>query len=434
MRPSDNSALGAFLLLTMLFLGIEALGFGTAMMRLQLTTPIGDYRVVHVVLLIVLIVSFLDARRVSSERQNPLFMPMLALYLLIGVRVFVDYVVVLLFQTYPLSELLGNALGLFPYLYLLPMVFLMRRRQSAAYFVRGILLLGFVVGALVMYQYMMGAAFVASKWVVYETGRIRMIQPGIHLTAWSGYTMLAMSLGSRRGTLFLGLSASVLLAMFMLQLHRSALVALAVGTLLVFLSKMSRRRDAIMRMLVTALVLSSVAAGLVFGVKPLQTALSLEIASIADEVAYWTGSLAFRFLLVQNAWDHVVDRNVLLGRGFHWIPFQDFEVFRLTGVTLGPTSDSAVANILLVFGVPGLVIYAVVFSAVFLSGVRLLRRGLSVRWDAVVTGILAFNATAVILLWFSDPIMGSPDTWILVASWGLLWVALNLRRKGEIGG
>jgi len=428
----------ALLPLVTLLIGVNGLGFITRPEQLQIRTPIGDFSWINILIVCSVGLSLLVAlHRGLPARRNSLFMAVAALYSLIALRVFVDYVTILWFSTYEIEALLRNVLTLFPYLYFLPIVFLIKNERSAHYFLSGVLVLGFLVAVLVVVQYVTGSSITATRFVTYEYGRIRMIQPGIQLAGWAGFITIAMAIGAakRRSKALLGLGACVLLAAFGLQLHRSALVALGIGTVFTIVSKVVRRRFSLKGIVLFAVLLSMVLGGAIVAVRPLRLALGIEVSSMMSDVSNPSGSLAFRFLLLQNAWrSSIAENSVLMGRGFHWMPFEDFETYLKTGVVSGPQRDNAIANIVYVFGLVGLVVYVFVFFTVFRCGARSLRVGLDEHWDAVVTGTLAFNVTTLVLLFFSDPIMGTPDTYVLVASWALLSVVLDLRGKGELEG
>jgi hypothetical protein len=135
------------------------------------------------------------------------------------------------------------------------------------------------------------------------------------------------------------------------------------------------------------------------------------------------GTFYNRILILQNKWETVRAENIMLGIGFDSaVPISSSTPTNYM-VNMHPRAlvvDSSLPNILLLFGLSGVVIFIWILASFFRVSFRLLQN-LPLSWDrGVILGIIAFNIQIVLVSFFGDRYTNVFSVSILAASWAIV--------------
>lgn len=181
------------------------------------------------------------------------------------------------------------------------------------------------------------------------------------LLLWSRYLV--------QGGLITLAASMVCLFATVIQLHRSTIIA--VVAVLVFLlvqtlrlrgfSQTNRKRT-----------LAGIAASILitagyYGFFRLPTT-SEFLMSAVDELLSSSGNAGHRTLIITNSFNYVFSETLGLGLGLDWKRVEDLEHYLYAAFVAGPTFDSSYANVIIVFGVPGVLLFVWMLFNLFLIG------------------------------------------------------------------
>jgi hypothetical protein len=257
------------------------------------------------------------------------------------------------------GELFRNLLQLKFFLLLYLFAYLISRRNGFEIALQAMAIYALVtaVSILLIITFDLQTAVAVAKTSPTDVTRLfRMTFPGALLVAMGW--LLYFSKFLTRGGISTGIASLVCLAATISQLHRSTLASIAVTILVlaywVFTSAKvttSKRRwvlGGVFGILVIGAILTfSSSAGL---------ALDYVKASL-EEVTNVSGNSGLRANIVRNSWIYIFSDAFGLGLGLDWDRSDDLATLVETAFTAGPTFDSSYANVIIVFGLPGVGLY-----------------------------------------------------------------------------
>lgn len=156
------------------------------------------------------------------------------------------------------------------------------------------------------------------------------------------------------------ISASLFcLAATVLQMHRSTLVAVCV-TIIVFACWfiVTRRITTSARKVLVIGSIGVVATAMIYY---LSSGSGLGVAYLTASISEVTGLSAnsgHRLLIISNSLDYVLSNTYGLGVGFDWERIDDMAAYLKYSFVAGPTFDSTYANVVIVLGLPGILLFA----------------------------------------------------------------------------
>lgn len=410
-------------LLVALVIALDGLGFGLFQDKLSFNTPLGAFGILHLYTAALVVVSVVWGRWLIPTLSNALVLPLVLLVLLFLVELATGLVRGLM-QVPPSSaaSLIRNAVQYFQYLFFFVVVLLVRSRAQLRSLVRAIFFLGMVSGFLAIYQYISGREMAASQ-LRYWAGYQRFLLPTTELLICTYYTTLAFwMLGSGRRWI-LGAATLVPLVALAVTLHRNVLVSLSIVSSALIVYVLRRRASAMWKPVLLGLLGMGALAGL--GVR--FQVLGTRVASAVSDLTQMRGNAWHRIALITNAWRDVLSNYPILGRGFDWLPFPEYETYLRTAIVYSPTNDSGIASVLMVFGLAGLLLLVFVFWRIFRGGSQCLRLARTPFEQALIIGILAFQADTLVRSPFTDVFSGQPGTAVLACSWGILYILFTMQ-------
>lgn len=108
--------------------------------------------------------------------------------------------------------------------------------------------------------------------------------------------------------------------------------------------------------------------------------------------------------------------NMFLGKGFSIT-----EVYNETkDVGINITGDNGIANILIVYGVFGIVIYSLIFLTTIIKAFILQRKIQNTKFKIILIGIIAFQIQIISVSYISDSFFYAPGIITMVTSWALI--------------
>jgi len=219
----------------------------------------------------------------------------------------------------------------------------------------------------------------------------------------------------------------VCLSATLIQLHRSVILGVVLVAILMA-AGFIRRPKSLLRYQTITYTVFTILVGLfgIFYALPKLPVIQTYFSSSAAQVA--SASSSFRMQLLENSVEYMITKTFGLGVGMHGVPVEDFGRYIETAFNAGPTFDSTYANIVIVYGVPGIAVFSVAFFGVYrLAQLLSSFRGI---FNRVYGMFLSLFAAYIAVLGFGS------DWLFLHSSTAVVFFAVIFaffRVKGEVG-
>ena len=213
------------------------------------------------------------------------------------------------------------------------------------------------VSILLIIAFDLKTAVAVSKTSLTDATRLfRMTFPGALLVAMGW--LLYFSRFVSRGGIVNGIASIVCLAATISQLHRSTLASIAITILfLAYWVLTSAKATTTKRRWVLGGVFGILVIGAILYFS-FSSGLAVDyVKSSLMEVTNSSGNYNVRTNLLINSWNYVIFDTFGLGLGLDWDQYEDLATLLEKSFTAGPTFDSSFANVLIVFGLPGVGLY-----------------------------------------------------------------------------
>jgi len=358
-------------------------------------------------------------------KKLPLAKPLLALLLIILLNTIIN-----IYQGINFQYLFRGWRHVAYYLIFFILINEIKDRKSLVRFVSGLIVIAIITSIIAYLQFIFGWSFSASK-VEYmsEYGIYRTYQHGGVLVGFCFLISLSIVLSEHIKSKRMQIASWVLLCFFsgalLTSFARSAWGSMLVAIL--FISLMSGKK--VIRALVIIIpifLISSYIAN--SGIKLMSDRSLIEIIqtrsmSGIEDFLERKGTFYDRILILHNKWSTVKNENIVLGIGFDSaVPISTSEPTNYL-VNMHPRAlvvDSSLPNILLLFGLSGVVNFLWVLASFFRVSFRLLQN-LSLSWDrGVILGIIAFNIQIVLVSFFADRYTNVFSVSVLATSWAIV--------------
>jgi hypothetical protein len=181
------------------------------------------------------------------------------------------------------------------------------------------------------------------------------------LLLWSRYLV--------QGGLITLAASMVCLFATVIQLHRSTIIAVA-AVLVLLLVRTPRVRgfSQINRKCALAGIAASILITSSYYVLFRSPTTSEFLMSALDELLSSSGNAGHRMLIITNSFNYVLSETFGLGLGLDWKLVDDLEQYLFAAFVAGPSFDSSYANVIIVFGVPGVLLFIWMLFNLFLIG------------------------------------------------------------------
>lgn len=154
-------------------------------------------------------------------------------------------------------------------------------------------------------------------------------------------------------------------------------------------------------------------------------------SSTVEDVQSGSGSFTFRFELLSRKWNGIMKINPLLGNGFDFKDDPSFFDSNYNPIAI--TRDSGVANIIVVYGILGLIVFSLVFILAIRYSVKYFMRDNKDYFETVVLCVMiVFNIFTMVTMFFSDSIIYRSSVIPLYIIWGLGYSVMNNLNKKEL--
>lgn len=158
--------------------------------------------------------------------------------------------------------------------------------------------------------------------------------------------------------------------------------------------------------------------------------LMVRATSAVEDVQTGTGSFIFRFDLLERKWNGIKKINPFLGNGFDFKDDPSFFDSNYNPIAI--TRDSGVANIIVVYGLLGLIVYSLVFIISTRYSIKyFMLEGKDFFETAILCVMIVFNFFTMITIFFSDSIIYRSSVIPLYLIWGFGFSVMNNINKRE---
>lgn len=319
-----------------------------------------------VVLALSLVFPFLLKRQFFFNFKQKMGLPAAFIYLLLIIIIVQSIVLSLFSSGFSFDELISNLVKLkFIMLYFI-FVYLLSRPEGLKIAMKSILISSLISALVLFFIILTGfQSYVLRVMTSESVGReFRLILPSAMLITFGFYYMFALIRNNKNlGYFFIGL---IFFISMLLQMHRSVLISIVLVTLFAF----SKLYEVKLKSIFSLLLLFGVfylGINLVFS----QIGYSFDkifrtIIETKKEVGDTTGNFAVRFFLPLKSFGYVINNYYILGVGLKWESITDLIAYmRLDKYYATPTFDSGYNNIVVIYGILGISVYAFLFYRLF---------------------------------------------------------------------
>ena len=315
-------------------------------------------------------------------------------------------------------------------------------RKSLVRFMSGLVVIAIVTSIIAYLQFIFGWSFSASK-VEYmsEYGIYRTYQHGGVLVGFCFLVSLSIVLSGHIKSKRMQIANWILLCFFLGALitsfARSAWGSTLAAVIFILLMSGKKVISALVIIIPIFFISSYIADS---GIKLMTDRSLIEIIkrrsmSGIEDFLERKGTFYDRILILQNKWKTVKNENIVLGIGFDSaVPISSSEPTNYQ-INMHPRAlvmDSSLPNILLLFGLSGIVIFLWILASFFRVSLLLLQN-LPLSWDrGVILGTIAFNIQVVLVSFFGDRYTNVFSVSILAASWGIVVLIRRFANLNQI--
>ena len=218
------------------------------------------------------------------------------------------------------------------------------------------------------------------------THALRVTVPTASLITLSFYLYLSSYL--RTKSLFDILGLLICFLGTFIQLHRSSTASLVLVTVIFLLMEFRFNISKILLMAVGGVFVLSV----VFNAVGYSFDMLLDVFTTSRD-AISTGDDAgtsMRFGLISNGLKYVVSNYLIFGIGWDWIPITDTELYNEIQFAQTPTADNGYFNIIIVFGILGLVVFLIMLMRLFISAFKSKKCSLNEGYNIISVGVFYY--------------------------------------------
>jgi len=417
--------MGVLLLLIVFILGTEGFGFSSTTLGINISTPIGTIEIGQILLIIVLLICFIRSKRRKINIKESVLFPIIFLILFIFFQFFRNIAAGLNVQL-----ALRGIKRIYMIFYIFPLIILIKNRSQLQKFINYILLIGFISALVAIYQFLLGTSFGASKAAGIGGGFSRIYHPGAVLMAFCFFISLSHFLifGIRKKYYWMYVLIPFYLIGVIVTLHRNLIgatlftIVLIIAVELLSKGKINLLWKPIFGGIILFLILSNILQKSGFGMEQLL----LRGRSAIIEIKYFEGNYAGRWEILSDTFSRIIKESPLIGKGYQYE-----YVANILG-TYYITNDSTYSNILVLFGLIGIIVWLILMYKIAILSLRMYINTLKLSDKALYLTILVMPIFFTIIGFFSAIIIYSANLTVLITIIGILYLLIYFQKQPQI--
>ena len=403
-----------FLLLIIFTLATGTFGLFRNISWLFIHTPVGTFEIGQILLIIALLICFFKRRKRRINIKDHIILPYILLLLLILFQAFRN-----IFEGMDIQLVLRGIKSMYMLFFLLPFIILIKNKKQLNQFIKFIILIGFICALVAIFQFITGKSVGISEAREYSYGFKRIYHPGGVLMAFCFFICLSnfLHFKLRRGFIYF-IIAPILMIAILTTLHRSLIGITLMISFLLYLSYLfyNEKTHTLLKSLLLILPLLIICFYFIqksgFGLE----ALIERGNSAISDIRYNEGSFHFRMLLLVNTFNAVINKSPLFGVGFNYSP---------KGFVWNPFSltwDNMYVNLLLIFGLIGLVFLLILFINISKTSLKMYKSSMDLQDKAIYLALFSLPILCFLIGFFSQFFSSSTNLPVLISGIGILYL------------
>lgn len=358
-----------FLWFLLIFTSFEGLGLRNPSWGGLGSSSLGWYGTLQLFTLgLALFIPFLYKPKFFFNRKNNIGLPAKLIILLLPLVVIQSFIILLFSNEVTLTEILENLVKMKYVTYYFIFVYLLSRSDGIKIGINSIIAGAIVASIIVFYIALSGYSTEAIKLSTSDvSGReFRIILPSAMLITFVFFYFFSNLKVKKNLLIIIGII--LCFGATLLQMHRSVIIALILTTL--FASyKLYGIKGRNILYLITVIGIITLAISFVFKTTEYSIdKIFLSYLNTTEEIKSKTGNFGVRFYLPINSFKHAINNYLILGVGLNWETIDNFSSYvALEKYYATPTFDSAYNNIIIIYGLVGILVYTFMFKRLFSS-------------------------------------------------------------------
>lgn len=326
-------------------------------------------------LVLSLCIPFLYKPRFFFNRKNIMGLPAKLVFLLLPLIVLQSFIILLFSNEVTLTEILTNLVKMKYVVYYFIFVYLLSRPNGISIGINSMIASALIASLIVFYFVLSGHTTEAIKLSTSDiSGReFRIILPSAMLISFGFFYFFSILKLKKNFLVIIGIILTFGAAL--LQMHRSVIIALILTTVFALFKLYGIKGRNILYIIA---VIGIIAFGITIVFKTTEYSIDKIILSFfntAEEIKSKTGNFGVRFYLPINSFKHVLNNYLILGVGLNWETINNVTSYiSMDKYYATPTYDSAFNNIIVVYGLVGILVYVFLFKRLFSSLIQIINK------------------------------------------------------------
>jgi len=408
------------LLYLVFFIEIGGLGFINPHTTFAIYTSFGKFQIGLILLIVIYITIFLSNRKVLKLYRNWIYLLVLVLHILIIFQFTRGYISGVSLRT------LFYALSIQKmFFYFIPFVVVIKTETEINRFINYMLVLGILSSVIALVQFNYGFWMPSSGVRYFGYGFYRVYHPGALLIAFSILYIEAKLLLDDRNSrkFYLYVILTLLSAGLITTFHRNLFVGVVLSSsvLYFYASRISNNIKNNISLILKILFTSGtviVATYILLEYTGLGVSVIVDrFSSGVDDITNTSGTFNTRIEILMNAIDELRSISLLLGNGFN-IAYNPSSALFLT-------YDNTYANIFILYGYLGIILFSLLLISYLSTVVKLFVRTIN---NIIKISLLTTMSTMICIVissFFSANIVYSPNLSIFVVLMGIIFFYQN---------
>ncbi len=415
-----------FVLLLIIFIvGTGGFGFFSYIEGFNISTPVGTLEIGQILVIIALLICFLKRKRRRINIRGTILFPL----------IFFVYLIILQFFRGVLTGLslqlsLRGIKRIYMFLYIFPLIILIKNRTQLQKFINCILLIGLISAFVAIYQFSTGSSLGASSVSSFE-GFSRVYHPGGVLMAFCFFISLSHLLifGIQKKYNWMYIISIFYIIGIITTLHRNLIGSTVIcsAVMIIIYLFYERKIRSIWKPIFGAIIIIFALNYFLqksgFGMEQL----FLRAQTAITDIKYFEGTYAFRSELLIDTFSRIIKESPFIGVGFNY-----GSVANIFG-TYYITNDNTYNNILVMFGLIGLVIWFFLLYKIANISINKYKVIIKSPDKALYLAILTMPLFLLIVGFFSAIIIYSANLTILITLIAILYLLDYFQMHARIG-
>jgi hypothetical protein len=357
-------------------------------------SPIGWFGILQLLTILIAILYPFIYKTNYFNRKGLLGTPILLVYLLIVIIVIQSLIQSILFHVFPLEEIIRNLIKIRYVFFYFLFVSLMRTERDIKISLQVIVFssLVSVIIAFIFIIFNIDAVSIVKSTSNYAGKEFRVIMPtGILISFAYFYSLSNLRTKYKLNYLLLMLFSFLGI---LIQLHRNVIISLFLVSLFAFMVIFGLKFK---RIISSLFVIGILILGVYFVFKMISYRPDLILNNYLQtkqEILSNEGNFGVRTYLVVNSIDYVYENYFILGVGLNWERMTDYKDYIYYRFLAGPNLDSGYHNIIIIYGLLGILVYLFLFYRIIMVNIRNI---LSKKKDIYLSHTILFSFIYILL-------------------------------------